>query len=150
MDESINVVLCNSLCNTFGSFHMNILKIKVPRAVSILPDMLGPSHVLGGVHAPDEVVYNVGMSHALFEGLGVPKVIFLIGKSAEFPRVALSPRTMNITLPKSPETFRCRFAISSRNGTMTVHPWLAIPSPCNQSNCHPNAARETLPSLLTI
>lgn len=33
---------------------------------------------------------------------------------------------MNITRPKSPATFKCLFAISSRNGTMTVHPCRAV------------------------
>ena len=33
---------------------------------------------------------------------------------------------MNIIRPKSPAIFKCLFAISSRKGTMTVHPFLAI------------------------
>jgi len=34
--------------------------------------------------------------------------------------------TMNTTRPRSPETFKCLFSMSSRNGTTTVHPAFAI------------------------
>ena len=34
---------------------------------------------------------------------------------------------MNTTLPRSPVTFKCRFAISSRKGITTVHPREAFP-----------------------
>ncbi len=94
--------------------------------------------VLGGVGQANEVVYDIGVSDALFEGWCIPEIIFL---QTEIRRVFVEPfisLTINMTLPKSPETFRWRLAISSRNGTMTVHPCLAVPTrqPHNLQSTH--------------
>jgi hypothetical protein len=79
------------------------------------------SRSLGGVVSADEVVDGVRVSNALLQRRGISEIVFLELVNIEIANENLS-LTMNITRPKSPVTFRCRFAISSRNGTITVHP----------------------------
>jgi len=94
MDESVNVVLRNGIRNTFSPFYVNVLKIKVPNMISQLSSLHHSGSILGGVHATDQVVYHVGMSHALLKRLGVPEIIFL-----ECPNQQESPKRLFPPLP---------------------------------------------------
>lgn len=84
-------------------------------------------NVLGRVHSPNEIVDHVRMSDTLLERLCISEIVFLKNNSAKSPWMRVFNPTMNTTRPKSPATFRCRFAISSRKGTITVHPCRAVP-----------------------
>jgi hypothetical protein len=79
---------------------------------------------LGRVVTAHKVVNNIRVPYALLKRWGISEIVFLQGirGNSKFLGLAL---TMNITLPRSPETFKWRFAISSRKGTITVHPCLA-------------------------
>jgi hypothetical protein len=61
MDESVHVIFCNSFSNPLNAFHMDILEGKV----------------FGGVVLANKIVYDIGVSDALFEGRCIPEIIFL-------------------------------------------------------------------------
>lgn len=130
VDESVNVVFCNSFCDSFSSFNVYILEFEVPGTdePSYPKFVLGWS-ILGRIIASNKVVDYIGMPDTLLQRLCISQIIFLLIISKSDQCIALWPscRTINITLPKSPETFKCLLAISSRKGTITVHPCLAKP-----------------------
>lgn len=86
------------------------------------------SDVLGGIHSTNEIIDNVWMSNAFLQRLCVSQIIFLV-QFQQCSFSSMSYHTMNITRPKSPATFKWRFAISSRKGTITVHPCRAVIHP---------------------
>jgi len=69
MDETINIILGNSLSNPLDAFNIDIKK----------------TEVLGGIVATDQVEDHVRVTNALFYRLGVAKVEFDKGDS---PKVA--------------------------------------------------------------
>lgn len=130
VDVPVDIILGDRLGDPFGALDMDVLQGEVPGPVSSWP--IPPSQArpradsLGGVVPADQVVDDVRVPDALLDRLGVVQIVFLasVQQLASLPGCPES-LTMNTTRPRSPETLRWRFAISSRYGTMTVHPCLA-------------------------
>lgn len=78
MNETVNVVLGNSVGDALDTIDVDILVGEVPGRVSGYPASRStkPSS-LGGVLTADKVVDNIGVTHALLNGLGVAQVVFL-------------------------------------------------------------------------
>ena len=81
MDESIDVVFGDSLCNALGSINMDIHEGEVPvHRVRREPFCKYPSFLdflLRRILATDKVVNNIGVTDALFNRLSVSQVVFL-------------------------------------------------------------------------
>jgi hypothetical protein len=59
VDESVNIVLRNGVCDPFCTLNMNVLKVKVPKSISCLPNFRPSYNVLGGVHPADQIINSV-------------------------------------------------------------------------------------------
>lgn len=119
VDEAVDIVLGNSVGNTFDTVDVDILVGEVPAIVRNHVFMyITHFNSLGGILATDKVVDNIGVTNALLNGLGVAQVVFLYWSqtppsiSTKYGVVRL--HTMNTTRPRSPVTFKCLLAISSR------------------------------------
>ena len=84
--------------------------------------------ILGRVVSSNKIVNNIRMPNAFLYRRSVPKIVFLEKRiSREALQELAVSLTVNTILPRSPVTFRCLLAISSRNGITTVHPRVAGP-----------------------
>lgn len=117
MDESVDVVLRDSLRNSLRTVDMDILVREIPATVQTLFHRTCKiGNLLGRIVAADEVIDNIGVTDAFFNRLSVAKVIFLTPSvsTGSSSQAASHVRTIKITLPRSPVSFRWRFVISSR------------------------------------
>lgn len=119
MDEAVDIVLGNSIGNTFDTIDVDVLVGEVPGVVrNHLFRYTTHYNSLGGILATDKVVDNIGVTNALLNGLGVAQVVFLywgqIPSSIRTTYTVGRLHTMNTTRPRSPVTFKCLLAISSR------------------------------------
>lgn len=78
MDEAVDIVLGNSIGNTLDTVDVDVLVGEVPGIVrNRLFIYITHYNSLGGILATDKVVDNIGVTNALFNGLGVAQVVFL-------------------------------------------------------------------------
>lgn len=127
MNEPIDIILGNSLCNTFCPFDMNILKIKVPmvQTESNMPrDILMLTYLVGYIRPTR--LYTTSECRTLSSRDCVFLRSYSFGSISPYYPQLQRVLTMKMTLPRSPVTFRCLLAISSRYGTITVDPCLAV------------------------
>lgn len=78
MDETVDIVLSGSLCNAFRAVDVDIGVGKIPAHLLTKLKRGSPyAHSLCRVVAANKVVYDIGMTNALLDRLGVSQVIFL-------------------------------------------------------------------------
>ncbi len=130
VDESVNVVFGDSFGNSLGSLDMDVLK----REVSANPVQNWARRLKMNWNtlsdSPAQQDYRLCQSD---ERSLRARACSLdrIPIEAKFRTITCTPPpvvkvlTMNMTLPRSPVSFKCRFAMASRKGTITVHPFWA-------------------------
>jgi hypothetical protein len=119
VDEAVDVVLGNSIGNTFDTVDVDVLVGEVPGVVRNHIFMrITHGNSLGGILATDKVVDDIGVTNALLDGLSVAQVVFLCRGQAlstiQTEYATARFHTMKTTRPRSPVTFKCLLAISSR------------------------------------
>ena len=129
MDEPVNIVFGNSFSDSLSTFNMDVLEIKVsapPIQIDVLRDWLDRITWLGNpVQQYCKPRRNGGrFLRAKVCSLDRIPTGFQPQSKSDLGTAEVS--TIIITRPKSPVNLRCRFNISSRNGTTTVHPFPAI------------------------
>lgn len=77
VDEAVDVVLGNSIGNTFDTVDVDVLVGEVPGVVRNHIFMrITHCNSLGGILATDKVVDDIGVTNALLDGLSVAQVVF--------------------------------------------------------------------------
>ena len=123
MDEAIDIVFGDSVSYTLSPFHVYIFESEIPVSLS-----------MASTGFPEQRTWwdSPGRSNCRLRPNGARSLQVRAYSSDHIPTSIInsgaewawsnSKPTMNTTRPRSPVTFRCLFAISSRKGTTTVHP----------------------------
>jgi hypothetical protein len=119
VNEAVDIVLGDSIGNTFDTIDVDVLVGEVPGVVrDHLFMCITHCNSLGGILATDKVVDNIGVTNALLDGLSVAQVVFLswgqTPSTIQTEYASARFHTMKTTRPRSPVTFKCLLAISSR------------------------------------
>lgn len=91
MNKSVNVILGDSLRNSFCAFDMDVLKIKVPKRNWLTGYMMAicGSCLLCWIASADEIVDDVGMSNTLLKRLSISYIKFLYILERYIPQLNL-------------------------------------------------------------
>jgi hypothetical protein len=150
VDESIDVVFCNGLGNALHALNVYIFQGEVPAwlgqcpvrttRVSTLTSWDSPAR--SGCRRHRSVARSLPVTGCFSDRIPAIRILANGGMTS-----ATAAPTINTTRPRSPVTFRCLFAISSLNGTTTVHPCRASKY---QTCIRKRRQSEGLPSRLTM
>jgi len=76
VNVAINIILGNSFHDAACAFDMNVIECEVPGKSAVV-GCLQQSGLLCLIVTPNQVVYSIGMSDTLLDGLCVTKIHFL-------------------------------------------------------------------------